>query len=179
LEGTIISLYWAQKKETVSRKGMVTSNNYHGSEAGVRILKKGGNAVDAAVASAFADAVAYLESIERVQVETPDPYLDAAVAAVCHSVRERTGTDPMDALPEAWAACRAHIHAEVEGKRLMRLKVARIDGSSATYSETAIESFGKAFLLPLDCIIGWIAESCKEKKQRLFSMLAKTIVVKA
>ncbi len=58
MEGTIISLYWAQKRETVSRRGMVTSNNHHGSEAGVRILKKGGNAVDAAVASAFTDAVA-------------------------------------------------------------------------------------------------------------------------
>ena len=64
------------------------------------------------------------------------------------------------------------------GKMAMRLKVTRTDGSSATYAETAIGSFGKAFLLPLDCIIGWIVESCKEKRQRLFSMLAKTIIIK-
>ena len=65
------------------------------------------------------------------------------------------------------------------GKMVMRLKVTELDGSSPTYTETAIGSIGKAFLLPLDCIIGWLAYSCKEKKQRLFSMLAKTMVIKA
>ncbi len=65
------------------------------------------------------------------------------------------------------------------GKMAMRLKVTRTDGSPATYSEAAIESFGKAFLLPIDCIIGWIFESCKEKRQRLFNMLVNTIVIKA
>jgi len=65
------------------------------------------------------------------------------------------------------------------GKMVMRLKVTRIDGSPVTYVEVAIGSFGKAFLLPLDCIIGWLVESCKEKEQRLFTMLAKTIVIKA
>lgn len=64
------------------------------------------------------------------------------------------------------------------GKMVMHLKVTREDGSSPTLVETAIGSFGKAFLLPLDCIIGWLAESCKEKKQRLFTMLVKTIVIK-
>ena len=63
------------------------------------------------------------------------------------------------------------------GKMAMRLKTTRIDGSPATLAEAAIGSFGKAFILPLDCIIGWIVDSCKEKKQRLFSMLAKTIVI--
>ncbi len=47
----------------------------------------------AAPAKAFHEAAAYLESIERVQVDTPEPRLDAAVAAVCH---------PMD------AACDRH-----------------------------------------------------------------------
>lgn len=65
------------------------------------------------------------------------------------------------------------------GKMVMRLKVTRLDGTSATLVDAAIESFGKAFLLPIDCIIGWIAEDCKENKQRLFSMLAKTKVIKA
>jgi uncharacterized RDD family membrane protein YckC len=64
------------------------------------------------------------------------------------------------------------------GKMAMRLKVTRIDGSPANLAEAAIGSVGKAFLLPLDCIIGWIAESCKENRQRLFTMLAKTIVIK-
>jgi len=70
------------------------------------------------------------------------------------------------------------IYGKSIGKMVMRLKVTRTDGLPPTLVETALESFGKAFLLPIDCIIGWIAESCKEKKQRLFSMLAKTIVIK-
>jgi hypothetical protein len=40
----------------------------------------------AAPAPAFANATAYLQSVERVLVETPEPRLDAAVAAVCHPI---------------------------------------------------------------------------------------------
>ena len=65
------------------------------------------------------------------------------------------------------------------GKMAMGIKVIRTDGLPATLMDSAIQSFGKAFLLPIDCIIGWIVESCKEKRQRLFSMLSNTVVVKA
>ncbi len=58
MEEIEIPAYWAQKRVAVSKNGMVSSNNYLGSEAGIEILKKGGNAVDAAVATAYADAVA-------------------------------------------------------------------------------------------------------------------------
>ena len=37
-------------------------------------------------AQAFANGAAYLQSIERIEVETPEPRLDAAVAAVCHAI---------------------------------------------------------------------------------------------
>ena len=63
------------------------------------------------------------------------------------------------------------------GKMAMRVKVVKLDGSPITPVEAAIQSIGKAFILPLDCIIGWIAEESKSKKQRLFSMIAKTVVV--
>ncbi len=48
----------------------------------------------AAPAKAFRQATAYLDSIERVQVETPDPRLDAAVAAVCHAIDAACDRDP-------------------------------------------------------------------------------------
>ena len=65
------------------------------------------------------------------------------------------------------------------GKLVMNLKVTKLDGSKIDFAQAAIESFGKAFLLPIDCIIGWILESCKEKRQRLFNKLSNTIVVRA
>ncbi len=45
-------------------------------------------------ATAFEQAAAYLETVERVQVDTPDPRLNAAVAAVCHAIDASCDRDP-------------------------------------------------------------------------------------
>jgi uncharacterized RDD family membrane protein YckC len=62
------------------------------------------------------------------------------------------------------------------GKSVMRLKVVQVDGSQINIGEAAVESVGKAFLLPIDLLIGWIL--FPRKRQRLFNYLSRTIVVK-
>jgi uncharacterized RDD family membrane protein YckC len=62
------------------------------------------------------------------------------------------------------------------GKMVMRLKVTRLDGSKIGMGAAALESVGKAFLLPLDVLIGWIFYP--KRRQRLFNYISKTIVVK-
>ena len=63
------------------------------------------------------------------------------------------------------------------GKMCMNLKVVNRDGSKITYGSAAIESFGKAFLLPLDCLIGWLA--MPDTKLRVFNRISRTIVIKS
>jgi len=62
------------------------------------------------------------------------------------------------------------------GKMVMKIRITNLEGGPIDTTQSLIESFGKAFLLPLDLIIGWLFLG--EKTQRLFTMLAKTIVIK-
>ena len=62
------------------------------------------------------------------------------------------------------------------GKMVMKLRVTNMDGGPIDLKQAAIEAFGKAFLLPLDVILGWIFTN--QRSQRIFTYLAKTLVVK-
>ncbi len=45
------------------------------------------------------------------------------------------------------------------------------------YITAAVESHGKAFFLPLDCLIGWLA--MPGTKLRVFNRISNTIVIKS
>jgi uncharacterized RDD family membrane protein YckC len=62
------------------------------------------------------------------------------------------------------------------GKMVMRIKVAKTDGSQPSYWEAAVESAGKAFLLPVDVLVGWLIPAAHAEQQRLFNMLSETVV---
>ena len=51
------SRWWPQKEEVVTEQGMVVAKHPLAAEAGLEMLKRGGNAIDAAVATGFAISV--------------------------------------------------------------------------------------------------------------------------
>jgi len=61
------------------------------------------------------------------------------------------------------------------GKRLLGLKVVRTDGKKISYDHAAIRNFGKAFLLPIDIIIGLQLKN--QEFIRYFDMFAGTTVI--
>ena len=62
------------------------------------------------------------------------------------------------------------------GKKLLHLKTTDLAGKSIDVKTAVIESFGKAFLLPLDVILGWIFTN--DRRQRIFNRASNTIVIK-
>ncbi|MGI0038112.1 MAG: RDD family protein [Nitrososphaera sp.] len=62
------------------------------------------------------------------------------------------------------------------GKLALKIKTTDLTGAKADVRNAAIQSFGKAFLLPLDLILGWIFTN--DKRQRIFSRAGNTIVIK-
>ncbi len=62
------------------------------------------------------------------------------------------------------------------GKMAMHLKVTRLNGQPIDIVTAAVESFGKAFMLVLDCILGWLLYQNQNK--RLFNAVSSTTVVR-
>jgi len=62
------------------------------------------------------------------------------------------------------------------GKMALRIKTTDLAGNKVDVRSAAIQSFGKAFLLPIDVVLSWIFTN--DKRQRIFSRAGNTIVVK-
>jgi len=62
------------------------------------------------------------------------------------------------------------------GKMLLNISVTGPLGEGIRFRDAAVESFGKAFLLPFDCLICWFV--FRESRQRLFNRISNTIVIK-
>jgi len=62
------------------------------------------------------------------------------------------------------------------GKRVLDLRITYTDGTPLDLKDVLMNSFGKAFLLPIDVILGLILTN--KKRQRIFNKLSDTIVIK-
>ena len=62
------------------------------------------------------------------------------------------------------------------GKKILNLRVTDTYGNNPSLKGIMVSSFGKAFLLPIDVVLGWILTN--EKRQRVFNKLGDTLVVK-
>jgi uncharacterized RDD family membrane protein YckC len=70
-----------------------------------------------------------------------------------------------------------YYYEQTIGRRAMNIKITRIGGDALTPLEAVLESFGKAFILPLDFLIGYFLYG--SRNQRLFNHLSDTVVVRA
>lgn len=73
-----------------------------------------------------------------------------------------------------WTALEGH-RGQSAGKMVMGVAVTDERGEPIDYVTAAIQSFGKAFLLPIDVLVGWLA--MEDEYVRLFNKLSGTIVV--
>ena len=62
------------------------------------------------------------------------------------------------------------------GKMALHLKITNLKGEKADIKSIAISSFGKAFLLPIDVIVGRLFTN--KNRQRIFNRLGNTIIIK-
>jgi uncharacterized RDD family membrane protein YckC len=68
------------------------------------------------------------------------------------------------------------IKGQSVGKMALRTRVTTRNGVPVDLARAAIQSVGKAFLLPLDCIVGVLLYPTE--RQRLFNDISETLVVK-
>ena len=70
----------------------------------------------------------------------------------------------------------AGIYGQSLGKMVMHLRVTRMGGNRVDMGQAAIESVGKAFILPLDLLLGWILYP--GARQRLFNHISESTVIR-
>ncbi len=63
------------------------------------------------------------------------------------------------------------------GQLLLNIRLTDLHGQNAGLKASAIQSIGKALILPFDCVIGWAYRPTRELRQRLFNRLSNTIVI--
>ncbi|NMB85670.1 MAG: RDD family protein [Methanosaeta sp. PtaB.Bin018] len=73
-----------------------------------------------------------------------------------------------------WTALEGYRGQSV-GKMVMKIVVTGPLGESIRFRDAATQAFGKAFLLPFDCLACWFA--FRESRQRLFNRISDTIVI--
>ncbi|MFB3764026.1 MAG: RDD family protein [Methanotrichaceae archaeon] len=61
------------------------------------------------------------------------------------------------------------------GKMALKISVVGLIGEPIDYRSSALESFGKAFLLPGDCLVGWL--KYPGIGQRYFNVISRTRVI--
>ncbi|WP_435332904.1 RDD family protein [Haloarchaeobius sp. TZWWS8] len=61
------------------------------------------------------------------------------------------------------------------GKAVLDLRVTDRYGNHPGFLAVAVQAFGKAFFLPIDCLVGWLA--MEGQKLRLTNRLSNTIVI--
>lgn len=74
-----------------------------------------------------------------------------------------------------WTAMEGYRGQSV-GKMVINIAVVGPFGEKIRFIDAAIESFGKAFVLPIDCLVCWLY--FRDKRQRLFNKISNTLVIK-
>ncbi|MCT9096859.1 RDD family protein [Haloarchaeobius sp. HME9146] len=67
------------------------------------------------------------------------------------------------------------IWGQSAGKMVLNLRVTDRRGNHPDFLAAAVQAFGKAFFLPIDCLVGWLA--MEGQKLRLTNRLSNTIVI--
>jgi len=66
------------------------------------------------------------------------------------------------------------------GQLLLNLRLTDLNGRGVSLRASAVQSIGKAIafpVLPIDCLIGWAYQPCREARQRFLNKLSNTIVI--
>jgi uncharacterized RDD family membrane protein YckC len=114
----------------------------------------------ALVSIPFWSNYSYYGNMERVFRDTgPLPYIISSLGFLAY-----------------WTYFESSTTGQSIGKRLLKIKTTDLTGGKIDTKSAIIESFGKAFLLPLDVVLGWIFTN--NKRQRIFNRISNTIVIK-